>query len=413
MSGRDCLTWIDSAWQDIAPDGVHEAARTGADAANREDQGRAYSIRHGHDPQYVHLLFDRQASVRPDSTAAVFAGVKLTYYQLVQSANRLSNYLRGIGVGPETVVGVCLERGIDAIRCLLAILKAGGAYLPLDPSQPDARLAQMCEEVRPAVILTDHPGRAAFPGTNARLLSTAELGAELASQPDTAPETGLRPENLACVIYTPGSTGQPKAVAVPYWVAWWSPDPRPVIEAGNVHLGRNVRKQLRRGDERTTANEAFRRVAVECLEGREPRWLTDTLLETMIQLHEAGWAHGIEVGRDDRLIGGAFGVGVGCVLSGDSLFGRHPNAARVAVADMAARFAQAGGLLIDAQWDTPFLRSLGAELIPRSRYLSLLARSAERSELPRERLPARRLLPAVRPGDAAGATRPHSWSRIF
>jgi leucyl/phenylalanyl-tRNA--protein transferase len=180
----------------------------------------------------------------------------------------------------------------------------------------------------------------------------------------------------------------------PYWVAWWSPDPRPVLEVGNVHLGRNVRKQLRRADEWTTANAAFRRVAEECRAGREPRWLTDRLLETMVWLHQEGWAHSIEVWRDEELIGGAFGMGIGRVLSGDSLFSRRPNAARVAVADMAARFGQAGGVLIDAQWDTPFLRSMGAELIPRSRYLSRLAGSAERSTLPGEPQPARRLLPA-------------------
>ncbi len=167
-----------------------------------------------------------------------------------------------------------------------------------------------------------------------------------------------------------------------------------MIEVGSVHLGRNVRKQLRRADEWTTANAAFRRVAEGCRAGREPRWLTDTLLETMVQLHQEGWAHSIEVWRDEERIGGAFGVGIGSVLSGDSLFSRRPNAARVAVADMAARFGRAGGALIDAQWDTPFLRSMGAELIPRSRYLSRLAGSAERSTLPGERQPARRLLPA-------------------
>jgi leucyl/phenylalanyl-tRNA--protein transferase len=179
----------------------------------------------------------------------------------------------------------------------------------------------------------------------------------------------------------------------PYWVAWWSPDPRPVLEVTNIHLGRNVRKQLRHGDEWTTANMAFRRVADECRTGREPRWLTDRLLETMVQLHEEGWAHSIEVWRDEELIGGAFGIGIGCVLSGDSLFSRRPNAARVAVADMAARFARAGGAAIDAQWDTPFLRSMGAGPVPRTRYRSMLASSAGRRELPREPLPARRLLP--------------------
>jgi leucyl/phenylalanyl-tRNA--protein transferase len=178
----------------------------------------------------------------------------------------------------------------------------------------------------------------------------------------------------------------------PYGVAWWSPDPRPVIKAGNIHLGRNTRKELRRGRERTTANVSFRRVAQECRAGREPRWFTDALLESMVHLHEEGWAHSIEVWQDGDLIGGALGVGVGSVLSGDSMFSRHPSAARIAVADMGARFAEAGGTLIDAQWDSPFLRSLGAELMPREDYLPLLTGSAQRRALPAQSLLARRLL---------------------
>ena len=181
----------------------------------------------------------------------------------------------------------------------------------------------------------------------------------------------------------------------PYWVAWWSPDPRLVLSVDQVHLGRNVRKQLRRGDERTTANTRFRQVAEECRAGREPRWLTDSLLDSLIELHQDGWAHSIEVWLDGDLIGGAMGIGIGAIISGDSLFSRHPGAARIAVADMAARLELAGGLLVDAQWDSPFLRSLGAAPMPRERYLPLLGLSAERIALPAEPLPARRLKPTV------------------
>lgn len=181
----------------------------------------------------------------------------------------------------------------------------------------------------------------------------------------------------------------------PYWVAWWSPDPRPVVGVDRVHLGRNVRKQLRRAELWTTADTAFGRVARECRAEREPRWLTDELLRSLAELHTEGWAHSIEVWQDGDLIGGAFGVAIGRVISGDSLFGRRGSAARIAVADMAARFAQAGGLLIDAQWDTPFLRSLGAEPVPRDRYLPLLDGSGRPAALPSAPLPARRLVPGL------------------
>jgi leucyl/phenylalanyl-tRNA---protein transferase len=185
--------------------------------------------------------------------------------------------------------------------------------------------------------------------------------------------------------------------ADPYQVAWWSPDPRPVIAARGVHLGRNVRKRLRHDGLTTTANVAFGQVAEACRAGREPRWLTDTLLATLTALHDEGWAHSIEVWLAGDLVGGAIGVAVGTVISGDSLFGRHPGAAAAAVADMAARLAEAGGVLIDAQWDSPFLRSLGAVPLPRDRYLVLLGEGQRPVRLPAGPRPAVRLLaPAAR-----------------
>ena len=97
-------------------------------------------------------------------------------------------------------------------------------------------------------------------------------------------------------------------------------------------------------------------------------------------------------GNFDGLVGGAMGIGIGPVISGDTLFGRHPGAAAIAVADMWARLTSAGGTLIDAQWDSPFLRSLGAELIPRERFLALLGPPGPPLPLPGGVLPARRLL---------------------
>jgi leucyl/phenylalanyl-tRNA--protein transferase len=186
----------------------------------------------------------------------------------------------------------------------------------------------------------------------------------------------------------------------PYWVAWWSPDPRPVIGVGHVHLGRNVRKRLRHDALTTSADAAFGQVAEACRAGREPRWLTDPLLDTLTELHGQGWAHSIEVWQDDDLVGGAMGIGIGGVISGDSLFGRHPGAAAIAVADMSARLMAAGGVLIDAQWDGPLLRSLGAAPMPRERYLALLdqgqLQTAGPLPLPPGRLSAERLLPEPR-----------------
>jgi leucyl/phenylalanyl-tRNA--protein transferase len=150
----------------------------------------------------------------------------------------------------------------------------------------------------------------------------------------------------------------------------------------------------------TTADARFGQVAEECRAGREPRWLTDTLARTLTELHAEGWAHSIEVWLDGDLIGGAIGIGIGRIISGDSLFSRYPGAARIAVADMAARLGLAGGLLIDAQWDSPFLRSLGAELLPRADYLSLLLVPPARTPLPTELLPGRRL---IEPADRAGS----------
>ena len=178
----------------------------------------------------------------------------------------------------------------------------------------------------------------------------------------------------------------------PYRAAWHAPDPRPVIGPGDARLGRNARRVARADGLVTTANVAFRAVAEACRAGREPRWLTDELLDTMDALHHQGWAHSIEVWDGDELAGGAIGIGAGRVISGDTLFGRRPGAAAIAVADMASRLAAAGGELIDAQWDSPFLRSLGAAPVARDRYLAVLASQAGQVALPAGPLPACRLL---------------------
>ncbi|MEK2490876.1 leucyl/phenylalanyl-tRNA--protein transferase [Kitasatospora purpeofusca] len=184
--------------------------------------------------------------------------------------------------------------------------------------------------------------------------------------------------------------------ADPYALAWWSPDPRPVLAAGGVRLGSKLSRLLRnRLDWTTTADAAFEQVLAACAEGREPPWLTRDLREALTALHRLGAAHSVEVWEEGELIGGVFGTAAGPVLSLDSMFHRRPDAARVAVADLAARFAAAGGRLLDAQWDSPHVRSLGAAPLPRSDYLAALAAGpGPGAPLDTSRLPAVRLAPA-------------------
>ncbi|MEU1282677.1 leucyl/phenylalanyl-tRNA--protein transferase [Kitasatospora sp. NPDC005856] len=160
----------------------------------------------------------------------------------------------------------------------------------------------------------------------------------------------------------------------PYALAWWSPDPRPVIAPDGVRLGSGLARRLRnRSTWWTSADRAFRQVLAACAEGRQPPWLNGELAEALTRLHELGAAHSGEVWEGEELVGGVFGVAVGPVLSLDSMFRRRPDAARVAVADLGARFGAAGGRLLDAQWDGPHVRSLGAEPMARSRYLAELS----------------------------------------
>jgi amino acid adenylation domain-containing protein len=138
---------------------------------------------------------------------------RLSYGELEARSNQLAHYLRGLGVGPETVVGLCVERSLATLVGLLGILKAGGAYLPLDPAYPAERLTFMLADAGAAVLVTDAAlaDRRPFDGTLVRLDGDWPV---IARQPATAPEVGLDPRHPAYVIYTSGSTGAPKGVVV-------------------------------------------------------------------------------------------------------------------------------------------------------------------------------------------------------
>jgi amino acid adenylation domain-containing protein len=168
----------------------------------------------------VHELFALQARSRPGAPAVTTAGVageSLTYAELNARANRLAHHLRALGVGPETPVGVCLNRSVEAVMALLAILKAGGAYVPLDPAYPRERLAFMLEDTAAPVILTLSSHLPSLPGLEGRQVVVLDHERErIAARSASDPESGAGADHLAYIIYTSGSTGRPKGVAVPH-----------------------------------------------------------------------------------------------------------------------------------------------------------------------------------------------------
>ena len=159
-------------------------------------------------------LFAAQVARTPEADAVVFEDERLSYGELDARSSRLAHHLRGLGVGPEVVVGLCIERSLAMLVGLLGILKAGGAYLPLDPDYPPERLAFMLADAGAPVLLTRAALRAHLPAHDAHVVCLDADWPAIAQQPATAPATNLAPQHPAYVIYTSGSTGTPKGVAV-------------------------------------------------------------------------------------------------------------------------------------------------------------------------------------------------------
>ncbi|MFN2631811.1 MAG: amino acid adenylation domain-containing protein [Thermoanaerobaculia bacterium] len=162
----------------------------------------------------VHGLFEEQAQESPDAQAVVFDRQRLSYRELNERANRLARFLRRLGVGPDVLVGLGVERSVEMVVGILGILKAGGAYVPLDPHYPRERVAFMLEDSGVAVLLTQRSladGHADGPFKRVNL-DTERVPIEKESGENL--ESGARPENLVYVIYTSGSTGLPKGVAI-------------------------------------------------------------------------------------------------------------------------------------------------------------------------------------------------------
>ncbi|QSQ17130.1 non-ribosomal peptide synthetase [Myxococcus landrumensis] len=164
--------------------------------------------------QCFHARFEQQAKATPQATALVSEDQSLTYQQLNERANQLAAHLQSLGVGPDRVVGLYLERSIELLVGLLAILKAGGAYLPMDPGLPQERLAFMMSDQRLPVVLTQESLRASIPPGEARVFCVDSQCEELAKLSHSNPPVTVEPHHLVYVIYTSGSTGQPKGVGI-------------------------------------------------------------------------------------------------------------------------------------------------------------------------------------------------------
>jgi amino acid adenylation domain-containing protein len=183
----------------------------------------------------IHELFEAQAATTPESIALEFEGRQLTYRELNRRANQLAHYLRGLGIGPEKLVGICVERSLEMVIGLLGILKAGGAYVPLDPAYPTERLAFILEDAQVSVLLTqealiedkrskrvlseaegieDSDSQSSILDPQMKMICLDRDREKIAQQSERNPDMGATARNLAYVIYTSGSTGQPKGVQI-------------------------------------------------------------------------------------------------------------------------------------------------------------------------------------------------------
>jgi amino acid adenylation domain-containing protein len=161
----------------------------------------------------VHHLVAEQALLTPDATALSDGRTRLSYAELDERVARLATYLRDLGLGPDVLAVVCIERSIDMMVALLAVLRAGGGYVPLEPDLPTERFAFMLEQAAPAVILTTSKSAAAVPTTSAAVVRVDAEQSTWMTRPPT-PTTEGGSSNIAYVLFTSGSTGTPKGVIV-------------------------------------------------------------------------------------------------------------------------------------------------------------------------------------------------------
>ncbi len=162
----------------------------------------------------IHHLFEAQAAQHPTAVALEYEDRHLSYAELNQYANQLAQQLRKRGVGPETLIGIYMERSPEMIVAILGVLKAGGAYIPLDPAYPQERLAAIIADTQAPVLITQEHLQARLGEQQAAIVTLDRDFTNLAHESAEAVQSGVQPQHLAYVIYTSGSTGQPKGVVV-------------------------------------------------------------------------------------------------------------------------------------------------------------------------------------------------------
>ncbi|HEC84258.1 MAG TPA: amino acid adenylation domain-containing protein, partial [Thioploca sp.] len=176
--------------------------------------------------QCLHQLFEAQVERTPEAIAVVFEDQQLTYQALNTKANQLAHHLQTLGVKPEVLVGICVERSVEMVIGLLGILKAGGAYLPLDPAYPMARLAFMLEDAKVKVLLSQSSLVDKLPSHQAQVVYLDTEDNRFSQLSSDNPRSEVSSLNLAYVIYTSGSTGKPKGVAIEHYstvtLLFWS-----------------------------------------------------------------------------------------------------------------------------------------------------------------------------------------------
>src|SRR5581483_9381775 len=161
----------------------------------------------------MHHLFEAQVARTPDALAIISGEAYLTYAKLNEQANRLAHYLQRLGTGPDTLVGLHVERSLEMLIGLFGILKAGGAYVPLDPTYPTERLTFMLADARLRLVLSQ-ARLGAIPAEQCQTLFLDKDWKSIAGESSQNPPGTVTPANLAYVIYTSGSTGQPKGVMI-------------------------------------------------------------------------------------------------------------------------------------------------------------------------------------------------------